>query len=91
MGYKINKQDLLNIDNTLFSFDVDNSDTSYFEIPLPKSDDYTKLKDKIYKLDIDNEEKANILNKISLLNNNISIKERKQIEEEIKQFKEKYL
>jgi len=90
MGYKINRQDLLKTDNTLISFDIDNSDSLTIELPQPDND-YSELKEQIYKLDIDKEEKANILNKISLLNQNISLKEKKSIKQEIDKFKKKYL
>ena len=91
MGYKINRQDLFKTDNNLISFDMDNSDSIMVELP-PLDDNYGELKDFIYKLDIDKEEKANILNKINALNNtNISLKEKKQIKEEIEIFKKKYL
>ena len=91
MGYKVNRQDLLGTDNNLFTFDIDQSDSIYVELPKDKKEDYTKLKNKIYKLDIDKEIKANIINKINLLKTNISIKERKKIIEEIELFKKSYL
>ena len=91
MGYKVNRQDLLGTDNNLFTFDIDQSDSIYVELPKDKKEDYTQLKNKIYKLDIDKEIKANIINKINLLKTNISIKERKKIIEEIELFKKSYL
>ena len=90
MGYKVNRQDLLGTDNTLFTFDIDQSDSIYVELP-EDNDDYSKLKNKIYKLNIDKEEKANIINKINQLKTNISNKEKKQIIKEIEEFKKSYL
>jgi predicted ribosome quality control (RQC) complex YloA/Tae2 family protein len=91
MGYKVNRQDLLGTDNNLFTFEIDQSDSIYVELPQDKNEDYTKLKNKIYKLDIDKEEKANIINKINQLKTNISNKEKKQIIQEIEEFKKSYL
>ncbi len=64
---------------------------NYFALPedndifLPK-DNYEDLKNKIYALKIDKEEKANIINKISSLKTKNDF-ERKKIEKEIEEFK----
>ncbi len=43
---------------------------NYFSIPIEetKTNIYENIKNKVYKLDIDNEEKANIINKINYFN-----------------------
>lgn len=66
--------------------------STYFSISSepPAYDDYSELKKTIYGLDIDIEEKANILNKINSLNTlNTSINKNKTIAE-INDFKNKY-
>ena len=74
MGYKVNRQDLLGTDNNLFTFEIDQSDSIYVELPQDKNEDYIKLKDKI-----------------NQLKTNISNKEKKQIIQEIEEFKKSYL
>lgn len=72
------------------SYELGNNLTEYFKIPIEEAkspDEYSRLKDDIYSLDIDNEEKANILNKINSLNTTISIYQKKKIIKEIEEFK----
>ena len=67
----------------------DESLNMFFSLPEEeKIDNYDSLKNKIYKLDIDNEEKANIINKINSINNNYL--QKKDILDEIDRFKIKY-
>lgn len=75
------------------SYQLGNNLTEFFSIPIEESqnnDEYSRLKDDIYKLNIDNEEKANILNKINMLNTNISPNKKKVIIKEIEKLKEDY-
>lgn len=73
-------------------YELNTDISSYFTISSepPKDDDYSELKKDIYKLDIDIEEKANILNKINSLPNLSSEKNRNKIILEINNFKNKY-
>lgn len=67
--------------------------TEFFSLPIEEeqpTDEYSRLKEDIYSLDIDNEEKANILNCISILNASKSNKEKNKLKKEIAAFKEKY-
>lgn len=66
----------------LLSFPVD--------IVTKDIENYENLKPFIYDLDIDNEEKANIINEINKLDTIISDKEKNKIMKEIDKFKEKY-
>ena len=64
---------------------------NFFSIPIEEeksSNVYDKIKNKIYKLDIDIEEKANIINKINSLNHS-NIKNN-HLEKEIDSFIAKY-
>ena len=63
------------------SFELSDNLTNFFSLPNDndKEDNYDNLKSIIYTLDLDNEEKANILNKISLLNTTTSIKEKNKL------------
>lgn len=75
------------------SYQLGNNLTEFFSIPIEEprnNDEYSRLKDDIYKLNIDNEEKANILNKINMLNTNISPNKKKVIIKEIEKLKEDY-
>lgn len=85
MGYTLkNKEenDLFSLNlNTDFSFSIDNN---------VEEDDYESIKNSIYKLNIDSEEKAHIINQINKLKNKISLNERKKIEKEISLFCQKY-
>lgn len=72
------------------SYELGNNLTEYFKISLEESkspDEYSRLKDDIYALDIDNEDKVNILNKINSLNTTISSSQKKKIIKEIEKFK----
>ena len=74
------------------SFRLDESVSAFFDMPSLEEEEknYDELKIDINKLDIDIEEKANIINKINKLNFTTSPKEKKKINEEIKEFKNKY-
>lgn len=75
------------------SYELGNNLTEFFSLPIEEtktSDEYSRLKDDIYTLDIDNEEKANILNKINSLNTTLSASQRRKIIKEIETFKNDY-
>lgn len=74
------------------SFELSDNLTNFFSLPNDndKEDNYDNLKSIIYTLDLDNEEKANILNKISLLNTTTSIKEKNKLKKEINSFRDLY-
>lgn len=82
----------LKVDNpTTYRFNDDVA--SFFDIEMsepPRNNDYELLKKEIYKLDIDSEEKANIINSIGKLNTSISQKEKNDLINKIEQFKQKY-
>ena len=85
MAIKVKREDFLNLNE---NFD------NYFSLPvdidLPnEKDEYEELKNKIYNLKIDKEEKANIINKISSLKTKSDF-EKSKIIKEINNFKEKY-
>lgn len=77
------------------NYDLSENLANFFSLPIEddlnrqKKDDYQVLKNKIYKLNIDKEEKANIINKINSLDNS-STKEKKTILNEIAKFQKKY-
>ena len=77
------------------NYDLSENLANFFSLPIEddlnrqKKDDYQVLKNKIYKLNIDKEEKANIINKINSLDNS-STKEKKTILSEIVKFQKKY-
>ena len=77
------------------NYDLSENLANFFSLPIEddlnrqKKDDYQVLKNKIYKLNIDKEEKANIINKINSLDNS-STKEKKTILSEIAKFQKKY-
>ena len=84
MGLKIDNQ-------TTYRFNDDVA--SYFDIEIGepiRENDYEILKKEIYKLDIDSEEKANIINIINKLSITKSSKERKDLTKEIEKFKKAY-
>lgn len=69
--------------------EIDDSISLFFSLPIEeKIDKYDNLKEKIYELDIDIEEKANIINKINSVNSDFH--QKKDILEEIDRFKTKY-
>lgn len=75
------------------SYELGNNLTEFFSLPLEETkapDEYSRLKDDIYALDIDNEEKANILNKINSLNTTLSASQKRKIIKEIETFKNDY-
>ena len=74
--------------NTTYKFD--NEVASYFDIEISeliRDNDYEILKKEIYKLDIDSEEKANIINSINKLAITNSPKEKKELTKQIEDFK----
>lgn len=79
----------LKVDNpTTYRFNEDVA--SYFDIEIGepvRDNDYELLKKKIYKLDIDSEEKANIINRINKLSITNSLKEKKELIKQIEDFK----
>ena len=79
----------LKIDNpTTYRFNEDV--TSYFEVEIEDpiiDNDYNLLKQEIYKLDIDYEEKANVINNINKLNTTTSSKEKKDLIQQIEKFR----
>ena len=84
MGIKVNKPT---------SFKLGDDVASYFDIEISdpiRDNDYDLLKKEIYKLDIDYEEKANIINSISKLSASISNKEKKELIKQIEDFKKLY-
>ncbi len=76
------------------SYELGNNLTEFFSIPVEIDDQeesaYSRLKDDIFKLDIDNEEKANIINKINSLSKIKNNNEKKKIITEIETFKKEY-
>jgi len=82
----------IKVDNpTTYRFNDDVA--SFFDIEMsepPRNNDYELLKKEIYKLDIDSEEKANIINSIGKLNTSISQKEKNDLINKIELFKHKY-
>lgn len=82
----------LKIDNpTTYRFNDDVA--SYFDIEIGepiRENDYEILKKEIYKLDIDSEEKANIINTINKLSITKSSKEKKDLIKQIEDFKKAY-
>lgn len=74
------------------NYELNDDISTYFTLSSepPKDDDYTELKKDIYELDIDIEEKANILNKINSLSNLSDGKTKNKIISEINDFKNKY-
>ncbi|MBE6145684.1 MAG: hypothetical protein E7171_03590 [Firmicutes bacterium] len=82
----------LKVDNpTTYRFNDDIATFFDVEIDDPiRDNDYELLKKEIYKLDIDSEEKANIINSINKLNINISKKEQREIINQIEEFKKNY-
>ena len=77
--------------NTTYKFD--NEVASYFDIEISeliRDNDYEILKKEIYKLDIDSEEKANIINVINKLSITKSTKDKKDLTRTIEKFKEEH-
>lgn len=66
---------------------------SYFTIVMEntiKNNNYENLKNNIFQLDIDSEEKAQIINAINKLNKTKSLKEQKELTKKIENFKKIY-
>lgn len=83
MGLKIQNYNTYKLSDDVsnfFSVDIDEE----------KQESYEDLKMDIYTLDIDSEEKANILNRINSIPFTKSAKEKQKIIKEIEVFKEKY-
>lgn len=82
----------LKIDNpTTYRFNDDVA--SYFDIEMGepiRTNDYEILKKEIYKLDINVEEKANIINIINKINITKSVKEKRKLITQIEDFKRTY-
>lgn len=73
------------------TFEISDDIANFFALPSEdNNDDYESLKKDIYNLDIDNEEKAYIINKINLLSTNILNRDKNNIKKEIDEFKSKY-
>ena len=84
MGLKIDNQ-------TTYRFNDDVANYFDIEIGEPiRDNDYELLKKEIYRLDIDSEEKANIINSINKLSITKSAKEKREITKQIEEFKETY-
>lgn len=79
----------LKVDNpTTYRFNDDVATFFDVEIGEPiRDNDYELLKKEIYEIDIDSEEKANIINSINKLNTSISKKEQREITKQIEEFK----
>lgn len=82
----------LKVDNpTTYRFNDDVA--SYFDVEIDdpiRENDYELLKKEIYKLDIDSEEKANIINSINRLSVSNSPKEKRELTIQIEEFKNTY-
>ena len=73
------------------SYELGNNLTEFFSLPLEidnqEETEYSRLKDDIFELEMDNEEKANIINKINSLKTIKSNVEKKKVIEKIESFK----
>jgi len=69
-------------------YGFDDSLNNFFTVPLEEKTDYESLKNKIYNLDIDIEEKANMINNINILKSDY--REKDSIQKEIDRFIKKY-
>jgi hypothetical protein len=75
------------------TYELGNNLTEFFSLTIDEQtnqDEYNDLKDKIYSLDIDSEEKANIINKINSLSTMLSSSQRKKLLKEIDDIKNRY-
>ena len=74
------------------NYDLGNSVGDFFSLPVDlPSENITigdDIKKRIYALDVDPEEKANMLNKISVYNSISNVKEKNKIKKEIDSFLE---
>lgn len=85
MGLTVKNQTNYELGDNLTEFFSVNIETAEVAI-----DAYRRLKDEIFKLDIDVEEKANIINKINSLSTITKESTRKKVIVEIESFKEEY-
>ena len=83
----------LKVRNTI-NYELGNNLTEFFDVPtsVPVQEDniYDDVRDKIYELYLDVEEKANILSAISTYKTTNSFKEKKKLKQQIEEFIEKY-
>ncbi len=83
----------LKVRNTI-NLELSNNLTEFFDMPTEVPDEdpkiYDNIKDKIYELYLDVEEKAEILNAISKYNTTNSMKDKKKLKEQIDNFIKKY-
>jgi len=83
----------LKVDNKVTHTLSDNL-ANFFSLPIEEENKYEnaydELRDKIYGLDIDNEEKADVLNSISKYNSSNSVREKRKLEQEINDFVKNY-
>lgn len=83
----------LKVRNTI-NYELGNNLTEFFTVPTEVPDEepriYDDIKDKIYDLYLDVEDKAEILNKISKYNTTNSMTEKNKLKREIESFIEKY-
>ncbi len=82
MGLKIKNPVNYNLTNSM----------DFFSLPIDeeKVENYEGLKNKIYTLDMDSEDKAAILNSISIYNTTNSVKEKNRLKKEIEAFIKEY-
>ena len=85
MGLTVKNQTNYELGDNLTEFFSVNIETAEVAI-----DAYRRLKDEIFKLDIDVEEKANIIKKINSLSTITKESTRKKVIAEIESFKEEY-
>ena len=83
----------LKVRNTI-NYELGNNLTEFFEVPVEVPDEdtniYDDIKDKIYELYLDVEEKAEILNALSKYKTTNSLKEKKKLKEQIERFIKEY-
>lgn len=83
----------LKVKNTI-NYELGNNLTEFFQVPteVPEEDVkvYDDIKDKIYELYLDVEDKAEILNTISKYNTTNSIVEKRKLQKQIEAFIKEY-
>lgn len=83
----------LKVKNTI-NYELGNNLTEFFQVPteVPEEDVkvYDDIKDKIYELYLDVEDKAEILNAISKYNTTNSIVEKRKLQKQIEAFIKEY-
>ncbi len=83
----------LKVRNTI-NYELGNNLTEFFDVPveIPEEDTniYDNIKDKIFELYLDVEEKAEILNAISKYKTTNSVKEKNKLKEQIERFIKEY-